>query len=340
MQDVIVTITRETLPTTQAGFGLPLILSPNGAHPYTEYESLAEVAADFAAGDDGYEDESPEHAMARAIFAQTPRVPKLAIAGVAYQSGVDPVTVLTDALDTLVETHNDWYFLLCPEQGDAEAAAVSEWTDDKRKLYFVATDNFDLAGELDSDRTVVIYHDQPGSYPDAAWVGRCAPENPGSITWKFKALTGIEASDITPAQLIALHDDGGNSYVAKMGRLQTSEGLTTSGEYIDVIRGADWLESRIATRVQRLLTTAPKVPYDNRGIAQVLAELEAALQEAVAANVIAVDNAGNGLWTTSAPDRADVPAESRARRILPDVRFTATLAGAVHEVRIDGVLQI
>src|SRR5690606_14918516 len=99
-------------------------------------------------------------------------------------------TTLTSALNDLVQTHNDWYFLLCDQQSDAVITELSGWIDTQKKLYFASTDNLNLAASLKSENTVIMYHDDPTQYPAEGWVGRCAPELPGSITWKFKTKIG------------------------------------------------------------------------------------------------------------------------------------------------------
>lgn len=331
--DVEVVVTRETAAVTQAGFGKPLILATSQDHEYKEYADLEAVAVDFAEG-------TEEYKLANAIFAQTPRPPVVAIFGVVYDSAVDETTVLTTALNNLVDTNSDWYFLLCPEQGDEEITALSGWVDAQEKLYFASSNSLSLPPLLESDRTALLYHTTPGTYPAAAWVGRCAPENPGSITWKFKTLSGILAADVGVTEINQLHDDGANTYIRKMGILQTSEGIMTSGEYIDIMRSLDWLTARMREAVSRLLMTSPKVPYDNRGISMVVGEVSAVMKQGVENDVIAQDDDENGLWSISAPNREDVPVNDRANRLLPDIKWEATIAGAVHTVKISGVLKV
>ncbi len=252
---------------------------------------------------------------------------------------------LLATLDQLIETRDNWYFLLTTEQGAEEIEELGGWAAANKKLYFACPDEtvedvIDLAETLASDRTVLIYHDDSESYPDAAWVGRCAPELPGSITWKFKTLDGITPADVTTTDISDLHAANVNTYVQKYGVRQTSEGKVTSGEYIDVIRGQDWVEARLAEGISRLLFVSPKVPYDVRGISLVLAEVEAVMQQAVANGVIAVDEDGNGIYEVSAPDIADISANDKANRHLPDVKFEFTLAGAVHTVTVRGVIRV
>ncbi len=252
---------------------------------------------------------------------------------------------LSAALDQLIETNNDWYFLLTVEQDTAEITELSTWAAANKKLYFACPNDtvantIILAVSLLSDRTAIIYHDDPSSYPDAAWVGRGAPEDPGSITWKFKTLDGIVPADVTTTEVNDLHDAYVNTYVQKYGVNQTSEGKVTSGEYIDVIRSQDWVEARIAEGISRLLFTTSKLPYDHRGIAMVVAEVESVLKLATDQGIIALDDDGNGIYEVTAPSRADIPAVQRAQRVLPDVDFSFTIGGAVHSVEVHGVIQV
>lgn len=75
LSDIVsVTITSSTAGVTQAGFGVPLILSVNAT--FTErvrfYTSLAGVGADFATT-------TPEYLAASAIFAQSPAPSRIAV---------------------------------------------------------------------------------------------------------------------------------------------------------------------------------------------------------------------------------------------------------------------
>lgn len=322
--DVEVIVTRETQPLTQAGFGMPLILATHAAVPYAEYTSIADVAED-------YPETTAAYKIAARVLGQSPRPSRIAMVGVEY---VDDPTTLTTALNDLVQMHNDWYFLLCDQQEDAVITALSGWIDTQKKLYFASTGNLNLAANLNSEKTVIMYHDDPTQYPAEGWVGRCAPELPGSITWKFKTISGVSAANIKAGELAQLHEDGGNSYIRKLGVLQTSEGLTTSGEYIDVIRSQHFIEARLVEQVMSLFINSGKVPYDNSGIAMVVAACESVMKQATDQGIIARDDDGNGLWTVTAPRREDIPASDIAARKLDGVIIEATLAGAIHSATI------
>ena len=191
------------------------------------------------------------------------------------------------------------------------------------------------------DRAVILCHKSAATqYPAEAWVGRCAPELPGSITWKFKTLSGVSVSGYTPTEITAIKEQHGNVVISQGGILHTTEGTVLSGEFIDVIRSQDWVKARIAEGVFRLLATSPKVPYDDRGIAMVLAEVQGVMQQATAQGIIARDADGNGMWSVTAPKRSEIAANNIANRVLPDVKFEFTLAGAIHSVTVRGVISV
>lgn len=252
-------------------------------------------------------------------------------------------------LAELIATDNDWYFLLSPERTLESVRALSNVAGGYKKIYFGAPDCsvsqiINKSKALMSNRTALWYHSLSGTandpWLDAAVVGRCAPTNPGSITWKFKQLMGVPVSEVTTTDINNLHAANVNTYISKLGVAQTSEGFTTQGEYIDIARSADWIEARMSERVHYLLFTMPKVPYDNRGFGLIKGEVEAVLQWATTRGIVAVDDDGNGMFSVTVPDRSETDPVDRANRVLRDVRFEFDLAGAIHQVHIHGIIRI
>ena len=93
-------------------------------------------------------------------------------------------------------------------------------------------------------------------------------------------------------------------------------------------------------RISRVLFVNEKIPYDNIGIAQIVEPIKTTLQQATALGIIARNDDGTGQFTVRAPRREDVDPNDRANRILPDVYWDAVLAGAVHRVRVTGVVRV
>ncbi len=350
--DVNVIITKETAAVTQAGFGLPLIVGAKGTTTYDELgycicNTLADVAALVpASGEDDEFDPGTAgtevYKIAQKIFAQSPAPEKIAV---VWLNMTSPETLVAGLTALMAAGHNDWYFLLSESQTAANVDALAAFAAANGKLYFGSMTNTALATLDDTtlalDRAVILCHKSAATqYPAEAWVGRCAPELPGSITWKFKTLSGISVSGYTPTEIAAIKEMHGNVVISQGGILHTTEGTTLAGEFIDVIRSQDWVKARIAENVFRLLATSPKIPYDDRGIAMVLSEVQGVMQQAVGMGIIARDPDGNGLWSVTAPRRGEIPTNDIANRTLPDVRFEFTLAGAIHNVTVKGVISL
>ena len=68
----------------------------------------------------------------------------------------------------------------------------------------------------------------------------------------------------------------------------------------------------------------------------VKAVIKAVLSDGIRAGGLASDPAPE----VTAPAVKDVDPVTKAGRILPDVKFTATLAGAIHQLEIDGTLSV
>ena len=115
------------------------------------------------------------------------------------------------------------------------------------------------------------------------------------------------------------------------------------GEWIDVIRGPDWLQNDMQLRIFNLLLMNPKILFTNSGIALVQNEMIASLMAATERGIVAEDeyNEDNELvpgFVTRVPSSMSITATQKASRVLNDCRFSARLAGAIHAVRVDGVL--
>jgi Protein of unknown function (DUF3383) len=328
---VKVTVTRETKPVSQAGFGLPLILATSKTQNYKTYSDLSAIAADFA-------ESTEEYKLAAALLGQSPRPDKVAIYGTVYDGATGNPTDLTTALNTLIKTHNDWYYLVCPEQGDDEILALAEWVKTQDKFYFASTSNKDLDG-LNHENVFILVHNEPEKYPAEALVGNIAPREIGSYTVTFKTLNGINPATYDTAEIDAIHEKNFATYIREGGVNIVSAGKTTSGEYVDVVQSTHYIKARMTENVFGLLTRSPKVPFTDAGIAQVVAEVERTLKDAFLNGIIAEED-GVPMFTVTAPTRAEVPPNDRANRHLPDVKWTATIAGAVEDVDIAGVLQI
>ncbi|MFP4457552.1 MAG: DUF3383 family protein [Clostridia bacterium] len=339
-KDVEVTIIDQTSPISQKGFGLPLVFIPDTDIEYKEVEGTDDLET-LSSGDMGYE-------MVSKMFEQEPSPEEVAVYGVDVDT---EGTTITDELDDLLLEHQDFYFVLLASRTQDDIEETADWTGANQRLFIAQADIDEdistieeMADNISSSRAALYAHDGGSSeeeqYLDAAIVGRMAPTDPGSATWKFQGLNGVSVATYSNTDQNTLEDANVNTYVLRMGVDMTTEGLETDGGYIDIQRSKDWMKARIEEAIFGLLYRSEKVPYDDPGIALVVDKLKGVLKRAVRQGIIAKDLDGNGLWDVTVPSRDEISDNDIADRILPDIDFVATVAGAVHKVEVEGVLQV
>jgi len=258
--------------------------------------------------------------------------------------------IATDLAAILTE-NDTWYGLILTHRSEAAAAAAASWVESNKKLMLVATQDTDaktnsvtdLLSDLEASsyaRTAAMYHQDPAEFPDAAWMGAVFPMDPGSETWKFVTLAGVSTTILTATERANIKAKHGNYYVSEGGIGVTIFGWTSANEWIDTTRFIDWLSARMRERIFQLLLDATaqgkKIPYTDAGVASIEAAITAQLSEGVSVGGLAADPAPE----VTVPKVADVSTSNRSARILPDVSFTATLAGAIHEIEISGVVSV
>lgn len=256
-------------------------------------------------------------------------------------------TNLADDLAAINLFDPDWYAIVSTSKSAAEIAAIASWAESAKRLFVAASNDTAIFGAGSSDvastlktaaydYSAVIYHPTPGAFADAAWLGRCLPLTPGSETWKFKTLAGVPAVSLTPSQRANITGKNAAVYTTVSGVNMTQEGVTASGEFIDNRRFLDWCAARVAEDVFSLLANADKVPYTDAGAVGVGSVIKAVLDEGVAVGGFA----STPEPTVTVPKVASQSTGDRAARKLAGIKFTATLAGAVHSVNIQGVVSI
>lgn len=256
---------------------------------------------------------------------------------------------IEDDLAAVQEEDDGWYGLVITSRVSQDVQDTAAWVEAQKKIFGTASADANiLDGEATSDiayilnaanysRTFVMYHkDAATVYPEAAWFGERFPFLPGKgETWCFRELGGIADSNLTTDQRTNAHAKKANTFELRGGASVTMEGWMASGEFIDVMRGLDWLESIIQTYIYFRLVNS-NVPFTDAGVAIIETELRRALDLAVTQGVLAPFPE----YTVTAPLVADVSPEDKALRNLPEVEFTATLSGAIHHVNIIGSVSV
>lgn len=268
------------------------------------------------------------------------------------QAPLVAVNPVADDLTAINNANSTWYALISTTRDIPTVKAIAAWVESRIKLFGTAssdpniinipagTDTTSIAAFLNQAgyvRTFVMYHqDAEFDYPEAAWFGRVLPLEPGSETWKFKTLNSISYSNLTTTQSNNALNKKANTYEFVAGVGITANGTVAQGEFIDIVRGIDWLTARIQEFVFSVLVQNPKVAYTDAGIAVIQAEVMRALALGVSNNFLSDDPAP----LVTVPKAIDVPPVDKANRILRNVRFTATLSGAIHAVDIRGTVSV
>ena len=252
------------------------------------------------------------------------------------------VGIATDIL-SVVDKDNTWYFLELTSKTEHVVLEAAKTIEAMTKLLIVRNDDAagrtaatdDLLSQLKAlnyFRTAVMYHTKPTQYADAGLVGRCAPLPPGSETWAYKTIAGVEADQFTDGEINNLDTKNANYYITMGGISVTVNGKVSGGEYIDIIRFIDWLQARMAERIYGTITSVDKIPYTDGGITVVENDMRAVLEAGVKAGGIASSQD----YTITVPKAIEISPADKAARRLTGLKFTAKLAGAIHAVEITG----
>lgn len=325
LQDVTVTI-NVAYPSPRIGLGRPVIFVQKvGASSYKEYTTLEALAVDYADG-------TPAHEKAKSIFLQPNRPDIVAVA--TYDTNIGAA---------LAEFYNrPWHFALVAGDVATDQVAAAGFINDK-DFKFVAVQVANDAGReavKGKKRTLIFDHNVVGEHLDAAAVGNLGSLPVGSITWKFKDVKGITARYLTDTEIAAIDVDKAIAFVMKSGKPQLSEGWLANGEYIDVVHGQDWIKSDMENEIQNTLSQSDKVPYDARGINLIEAAATTTLQRGFSNGIIATKEDGLPDYTLVALSREQSDPQDRAARIYRGLSFEFGLAGAIHEARVKGVINI
>lgn len=357
LNDIItVVISRETQSIAIASFGTEAIISEfltSKTSPAfdrnRDYASLEEMVTD------GWSSTDDEYKAAAIAFSQNPKVDKVMIGRLNDVGGVGDATI-ADGLSAIQIATADWYawMIIPPGVYATDVKAAAAWNETQKKIFFNSSfdvnildgsDETDLAfffKNLAYDRTVTMYHpdSQDGNvsggpaWMESGWPGETLPFDPGSQTWAYKTIAGVASYGLTSAQRTAALGKNCNVYTATAGVNITEEGKVASGEYIDIIRGLDWLESTLQTNVFANLVNKRKIPFTDEGAATVETAVKSALSEGVENTLIAPG------FIVTVPKISTVSAANKLARNLPDVKFSAILQGAIHSVEIAGTVTV
>lgn len=254
---------------------------------------------------------------------------------------------VVEDLQRIQDVNDDWYAIMLTSRNLDDFKNAAGWTEAKLKVFFacdadpnaLTTSALDFGSYIKTkalSRSLYFYSGDQADYPEAAWLGVVLPLAPGSETWKFKTLALITPDNLTETQKTNLKNKNANYYETIAGVNITSDGKVGSGEYIDIVRGIDWLQKRMEERIFATLINASKIPYTDPGVAILEGDVRAQLSEGEQVGLIAPDPA----FTVVAGKVLDQQPADRTARKYKGLSFSARLAGAIHEIDINGVVTV
>lgn len=327
---VIIDVAKEV---TGTGFGYPLIFQGKAstAIAYTECSSINDVMTALGSGYVTH----PIYKAALLMLMQDTAPAKFAIMASADAAVTALPTVENKGYRQLV-------VVSLGTEDESTAAQISsyiETTDDK--MYFTSAATAVQATISGNERTVMLVHSETGiANPEAALVGASAGKPAGSINYKNLVLKGLTPVSISDADLATIENAHAIAFVLKAGYGVTSNGKTTSGEYIDIVDSKDWIIQNIEYQTQLVLIQSDKIPYDNNGISILENVCVNVLREAANNGMIASGDNGDYDYSVSYKPRSQTAAADRARRAYVEGSFSFALAGAVDTVQINGTIEI
>lgn len=243
-------------------------------------------------------------------------------------------------LNQLRDKHSEAFFLVCTDNSDNAVKKLSNWIDTQEMMYFTTSQNLQAPKLVRSENTVIMYHDDQDSYACEGLAGYFATAKVGGVTGKFKEIKGVQAAKITSTQLSELHKNNGFTYIEKMGLLQTTEGKTTSGEYIDVVMGAYWIQFKMEEGLAYLAANTPKIGFDNKGISKMVSVCVNVLKRAAfEQDIILIDKDDNAKFQVNYVTREMTDPNDVANRNYTGIKWSAKLAGAIHKATVSGILE-
>lgn len=301
MLDFPVEIKNVVLGVSERGFGTILV--------YAKGQEMQEVTKSDL---EDFKDEAELHKLLVQMFNQKPAPQKVIIAGD-------------------LEKVSDYFFIVSPDNKPETIKKLSEHAQANNKIYAVTVgEEEQVAISETMSNTFAVYHETDKAGECLAVV---MSYDVGEKTAKFEVLQGIAESNLSNKSVESLIKKNINCYINKLGTAQIHDGRLATGEFIDTLLVEYFIRFRMEEALQNVALRNKKIPYTNQGIGMMVGVVESVLKEAENRNMI-VENQ----YRIDYKRREACTPEEVAKRDYSHIKWVATLAGAVHNGTITGML--
>lgn len=264
-----------------------------------------------------------------------------------------------------------WYGLTIIDSVDADSIAVANYIEAATNKHFFGVSTQETAILTPGDTTSIAYqlkqlglnhtavqYSSTTLYAVCSLFGRILTTDYSGqntvIDLFYKQEPGIIPETLNETQANALESQNCNVFVAyNNGTAILEPGVSSSGNYIDTVMGADALAILIQTAIFNLLyTSTTKIPQTDAGVHQIVTAITAVLQQFVTNGYLAPGTwTSNGFGTLApgdflangfyiyAPPVATQSQAQRAARISVPIQIAAKLAGAINQVDVSITVQ-
>ena len=304
----------------------------------------------------GLDETSGLYKAALVAFSQEPTVNRLFIGKrVALESA-------SATLAACAAANDEWYGFSLVDHAEADLLSAAAWAEANQKLFLAVITDTDVTVSSGTEpatplvtgnyfRTAWWYHTSADQWPEVASAAKAFTVPPGGGgygvteggTWANMTLRGVTTTSLTETAFVNVRNKNGNTFEPFRNLSLTQGGKTAGGEWIDVIRGRDWLCEEIRVNVF-LLFVDKRIPYTDAGIAAIRQRLDQSLSLGVRRGLVAPRELDPDTdkeipsYTISVPRSVQISQNDKANRILRDVTFKARLAGAIHATTLTGSL--
>lgn len=178
---------------------------------------------------------------------------------------------------------------------------------------------------------------------DSAISGKMLPLDAGSRTWDLQLLSGITTDNLDSTAQTNLGSKNINWFTTVAG-LNVTGGTKTgggggklaSGRYIDIQRGADWLESNLQVDLFELMVNEQgNLGYDAIGFQKVESKIATRLDDGLNKGFLTPFTSGQFAgenWVIQMPNLADIPSVDKTTRLLQGITIYANIRGKIHNM--------
>ena len=283
------------------------------------------------------------------MFCFAAKLPSFAI----KNNTPDGATSLVDELTAIQVENDEWYAIIPTIASTPRVLAIAGFAQTACKTQIASSSDTDMLAaptvpaasdtasqllDLSRDRTMMSHHDNDCQYLSGSIAGRGLPQDVGAINWAWQgSLSGVSTPAYSGTQIANADLKRLNLYREDCGGPAFFYGYTSAANFFyDLTRSKDWLVENIKKDVCDLLVRNQKIPFTDQGIGLIKGTVRGRLIDAVGAGILAADPEP----VVTAPLAADVLPSDKAARCLNDVLFTATLAGAINKVCVEGTVTL